>query len=136
MQRRHLVLVPLVFVSAACEAPLFPHAPTATVISHTMSCRQFADSPKNTTFCTAVARWSDDGPGEVTGPFAAWESSNPAVGTTPPCRDQGFPRFADRIQPPYGCGVITHVASGSTEIRATFGGVTAVYQLAIAFIPN
>ena len=136
MQRRHLVLVPLVFVSAACEAPLFPHAPTATVISHTMSCRQFADSPKNTTFCTAVARWSDGGPGEVTGPFAAWESSNPAVGTTPPCRDQGFPRFADRIQPPYGCGVITHVASGSTEIRATFGGVTAVYQLAIAFIPN
>lgn len=67
MRRRHLAMVAIGFVFAACERPHFPQAPTATVLSLTMTCRQAADRPKNTSYCTLVAQWSDGGPGEAVG---------------------------------------------------------------------
>jgi len=140
MRRRHLVLA-LLFVSAGamgCEDPPgFLHAPTATVASHTLACQPRSAMPKNTTLCLALVRWSDGGPIEGVSQYAAWESSNPAVATTPPCRDQGgTPVYRDRDHTLSGCGVVTYLSSGTTEIRATFQGVIAIAGLSVVFIPD
>lgn len=136
MRRRHAVAALLLFVLAACRDSYFHHGPTAIVVSLALSCQRLIDAPVNTTPCLLLAEWSDGGPKEAVAPYAAWTSSNPDVATTPPCSDQGVPSFADRVLPPFGCGIVTHVSTGFTTIRATFGGMTAATGLSVVFVPN
>ena len=128
--RRHLIRALLVSISAltmGCEQPSFQHSPTATVTSTGISCYRMGNTPPNTTTCIALVRYSDGGPlvGVTQNPI--WASSNTAVGTV--SNDCGPPSR-------FGCGIVTHIASGVTEISATFEGVTGVFLLTVVFTPN
>jgi hypothetical protein len=44
--------------------------------------------------------------------------------------------YRDRDHTLSGCGVVTYLSSGTTEIRATFQGVIAIAGLSVVFIPD
>ena len=136
-----LTLVPaFLLVSAGtmgCEdPPVFPHSPTATIISLQVIC--FPPLPKsavpenerkNHTVCDAAVLYSDGGPSVGVTPRATWVSSNTAVATVTCTESQ--PRIGSSV-----CGLVRHIATGETEISATYEGATGSRRLMITFYPD
>ena len=84
---------------------------------------------KNYTVCDAAVLYSDGGPYQAVTPSALWASSNTAVATVTCTESQ--PRIENSV-----CGSVRHIASGETEISATYEGVTGSRRLAITFYAN
>lgn len=116
------VRLPLLLFLAAAAArcingsPPLPAAPTPTVTAVAVTGLGGTANPGQTAQLTAIATYSDGTTGTVT-EQATWSSQDSTVATVSPA------------------GVVTYVATGETDIRATFQSVTGSAHVTVNTAP-